>query len=86
MTTTSPFRNFGVSEDQRFAELLRALEAQSFDGTEINGIVRKELNRFGLGRATNTIMRAIEQKYGGTIRIDVMIEIIGKWLEDEGHI
>ena len=78
----------GVRQDQRFVKLLSYLETQGFDGSEING-VRKELNRFGLGRAINNILRAIEQKYGGTIPTDIVVgilaELFTELLEKEGR-
>jgi hypothetical protein len=73
----------GLCHDQRFVKLLSYLEAQSLDGTEVNGIVRKELSRFGFGAAANNIIRAIEQEYGGTVRIHVVVELFAALLEKE---
>jgi hypothetical protein len=74
----------GLRHDQRFVKMLSYLEAQSFDGTEVNGIVRKELSRFGLGAAANNIIRAIEQKYGGTVKKHIVVVLVAALLEKEG--
>jgi hypothetical protein len=77
-------RNFSgaVSNDQRFAKLLRDLEAHSHDGTEIHHIVRQELRGLEHSDAANNIMRAIEAKYRDCIQRYIVLELVGKFLDD----
>jgi hypothetical protein len=79
MTKSSLFQNFGaaVCEDQRFVKLLSYLEAQSFDGTEVFGIIDQALPGLENAAAVAAIKRAIEARYANTIKLDAIVEISG---------
>jgi hypothetical protein len=52
-----------------------ALEAVSYDGTEIHRVIDRELRGFQLETAAREIKRAIENKFCNTVTIDAAIEI-----------
>jgi hypothetical protein len=57
----------------------RALEAVSYDGTEVHRVVDRELRGLELETAAKEIKRAVEQKLSNTIPIDAVIEFICKF-------
>jgi hypothetical protein len=78
------FQIYGESlcHDQRTAKVLRAFAPHCFDGTEIHHIVRQELRGLEHSDAANSIMRAIEAEYRDCIQRDVVLELVGKFLDD----
>jgi hypothetical protein len=64
-------------------KLGRALEAVSYDGTEVHHDVDRELRGIELETAAREIKRAVEKKFSNTVPIDAAIEIFCKLLEGE---
>jgi hypothetical protein len=56
-------------------KLRRALEAVSYDGTEIHHIVDRELRDFETENAAREIERQVRQKYSNTVSIDAAVEL-----------
>jgi hypothetical protein len=86
MTETSPFQNFSAADcgDQLAEKLRRLLEPFCFDGTECHSVINAELRGPENEVAASNIRHVNVSQYQDTAPIDVVIEVVGKWLEDEG--
>ena len=74
------------NEFDQFAEKLRCLlEPFCFDGTECHSVINAELRSPENEVAASNIRHVNVSQYQDTAPIDVVIEVVGKWLEDEGH-
>jgi hypothetical protein len=62
-------------------ELRRALEAHARDGTELHGVVDRELRGLELENPAGRIKGAIEEHYRDSIPVDAAVEIIAKYFE-----
>jgi hypothetical protein len=60
-----------IAEEQ----LRHALEAVSYDGTEVHHVVDRELRDFETENAAREIKRQVRQKYSNTVSIDVAVEL-----------
>jgi hypothetical protein len=87
MTATSPFQNFSAADcgDQLAEKLRRLLQPFCFHGTECHGVINAELRGPENEVAASNIRHVIVSQYQGTAPIDVVIEVVGKWLEDGEH-
>jgi hypothetical protein len=80
------FQNYGaaVCRDQQLAERLRyLLEPFTFDGSEIHRVINAELRGPENEIAASNIRHANVSQYQGTVPVDAVIEVVGKWLESE---
>jgi hypothetical protein len=78
-------KNFGsaVCNDQRFAKLLRDLEAHCHDGTELHVVIDRNLPGLENAEAAVTIKAASKSTYSDSIRINTAIELFLAFLETE---
>jgi hypothetical protein len=78
-------KNFGsaISNDQRFAKLLRDLEAHSHDGTELHGAIDRALPGLENADAAAAIKAAVEAFYAGSIKADIVVEITTAQISDD---
>ena len=74
-----------VCRDELAEKLRCLLERLAFDGTECHGVINAELRGPENEVAASNIRHVNVSQYQGTAPIDLVIEVVGKWLEDEGH-
>ena len=74
-----------VCRDELAEKLRCLLERFAFDGTECHGVTNAELRGPENEVAASNIRHVNVSQYQDTAPIDAVIEVVGKWLEDEGH-